>query len=72
MTTDEAQKKWCPLVRLQGDHADELGTNRTKSGRIPDAACCIADDCMMWVPEMLRRNGNFIEVNGGCCGLIRW
>ena len=73
----EAREKWCPMARLEGDYSDELGANRTKSGRIPDAAKCIGSDCMMWVatdnecaPTPPRRNEDDAECSpAGYCGL---
>ena len=46
MTEDQAQKKWCPLVRAEGGNNVNIETDK---GKLPIfRPKCIASDCMMW------------------------
>lgn len=71
MTEDEVKTKWCPMTRLEGDYPDEVGANRTKSGRILDATLCIASDCMMWRWDIEEpHEGVYCQsATNGYCGL---
>ena len=57
MTEEEARKKWCPHMRVNGN-------NRNYSVTEPesDRFRCIASDCMMW---------ESYGMGGGDCGLKR-
>jgi hypothetical protein len=45
LTEEEARKKWCPNVRLNGGGAP---FNRFNDGDDPPGALCMASACMSW------------------------
>ena len=72
MTEQEANTKWCPMVRFNNDSCNRWTHGDTQDGN-PLYARCIASDCMMWRWNLI---GSF--VNGkyddnypveGYCGL---
>lgn len=48
LTEDEAKKKWCPHVRLGDEQGVSASINRAWGRGCPDAARCIASECMAW------------------------
>lgn len=64
MTEEEAQEKWCPMVRFAAEK-EEAGANRWLNNdginSNPEAARCLGSECMMW---RVSRDGDF-----GYCGL---
>lgn len=72
MTPEEANKKWCPMVRW--GEAGETGYNREYNNfpTAPDPIRasprwngCVADACMMWRWQSFRNGVGF----DGYCGL---
>ena len=63
MTEEEARKKWCPHIRVNGN-------NRSYSRTPPEPHLyrCIASDCMMW-EETTELVGS--PPDDGDCGLKR-
>lgn len=64
MTEDEAKTKWCPFARMVDPNANppEPVCNRWAPAEIdnaviPQAALCIASDCMVWRKQGLRGQG---------------
>ena len=67
-TKEEAEKKWCPMVRIIEFDVSAgltLKTNRNKINNI--STNCIASECMMWKRGKADEKGN----NRGYCGLIK-
>ena len=59
LTEEEAKKKWCPELKLEGSNA-----SMTNAGKvIYDSANCIASGCMMW-----RYAGESEKGETGYCG----
>lgn len=71
VTEDLAKTKWCPLVRFEIGPVNSSAwqgvayTNRGEELKPPEACCCIASDCMMWVIHY--RDGKVL----GYCGLVK-
>lgn len=63
MTVEEASGKWCPMAKI---YNAVCSCNRTNRGAAPQAARCLADNCMMWV-EVRGYKGE----QSGRCGLVR-
>ena len=70
MTEKEAQKKWCPFVRLSGGHNR---IDKTTDGLSHWNSRCIASDCMMWeeTTELISVGENEHYETDGNCGLKR-
>ena len=47
-TEDEARTKWCPHARIGSDSTGLGCLNRDFAKGPPDAALCIASECMAW------------------------
>jgi|GEM_PF-6519801 len=71
VTEDLAKTKWCPLLRFEIGPVNSSAwqgvayTNRGEELKPPEACCCIASDCMMWVIHY--RDGKAL----GYCGLVK-
>lgn len=79
MYTEEAKKKWCPMVRLiavtdKNEVINSTSYNKAmqvKEERIitPAGSTCIASDCMMWRWEYERVVSMPKRTTSGYCGL---
>ena len=58
MKQEEADKKWCPFVRLNIEFAPTGSFNRDGGD-----CCCIGSDCMAWVWDCR-------DTDHGHCGLV--
>lgn len=63
VTTEEAKKLWCPMVRWI-QHSSGIISNR---GANYDPSTCLGDGCMLWV--FWGRQAGIVEQKG-YCGLI--
>jgi hypothetical protein len=79
MKEDEAQNKWCPMVRYLAVFVNDSGKRECSGGYNRGAedsginkARCIASDCMMWRSRgkyLSATTGQFQESDSGWCGL---
>jgi len=64
MTTEEAKKKWCPMIRIvSGPNDQRWLTNRCDSEEGRSRTTCVADKCMWW--------SKCVGSNDGMCGMMR-
>lgn len=74
---NDAINKWCPFTRVVqwGDSGSPGAGNReaSSSREFREAACCVANQCMVWVEEHPRPDNwqPGEELPNGRCGMAK-